>query len=196
MSKSLCSKLRVAGPAREQRVAGEQQGSALHLEAHRARGVARRGDRVEAQPADLEHRLVLEDVVVGRQHRGIGRGDRRPGSPPRGPRARPGCGPSGRGFRRHGFTSSAWHNSSRLLVLVGRVDEQALARCLAAHDVHVVVVGADDDGVDRGELRPRKSGFGSPDHRSDVGMQRGQALVQGDESRVVGAGERRPGRRR
>src|SRR3954468_22922807 len=56
--------LGVAGPARKQRVATEQQGSALHLEADRARRVAGIVDGLESQLAHLDHFGVVDEHVV------------------------------------------------------------------------------------------------------------------------------------
>ena len=66
VGKSAPSNVVLPGPAREQGVAAEQHRRALEPEAHRAGRVPGRGDRVEAQPADLDDAVVLEHEVVGR----------------------------------------------------------------------------------------------------------------------------------
>ena len=65
----------VARSAREEGVAAEEDRVPLEQEAHRTRGVAGGVHRVQPQPADVDHRLVLDHLVVGREHPGVLGGD-------------------------------------------------------------------------------------------------------------------------
>ena len=102
---------------------------------------------MQAQPADLEHRLVLQDVVVAGQHRRVLGGDR--------------DAVAGIAHLRHRTDvvevavrlddltdAEALAQLEEPLVLVGGVDEQRVAGLLAPQHEHVVVPGADDDLVD------------------------------------------------
>ena len=94
--------------------------------------------------------VVLEDLVVAREHRGVLGGDVRRCSRRRGARARPGCGPSGRGSRAPCARRGAWHSSSSRSCSLAASSSTASPVCLHRSDEHVVVHRADHDLVDLG----------------------------------------------
>ncbi len=140
---------RVRGVARtpwEQRVPGEQERRPLYVETHGARGVAGRGDRADAEPTNLEHRLVLEELIVGGEHAGVlcGDGDRVPGVADRGDRLD--VVPVTMGLDYPAY-AEALAEVKQELMLVGGVHEERLSGSAAAQDVDVVVHRAHDGTV-------------------------------------------------
>ena len=147
VGKSPPGNLVAPGPAGEQRVAAEQDGRPLDEEAHRPRRVAGRVDGAQPQAADLDHRVVLEELVVRREHLGVlGRDvDLVAGV------AQLGHGldvvPVAVGLE-HRPDAELRAQVEQPVVLVGGVEQHRLARLGAPQDVHVVVDRADDDLVD------------------------------------------------
>ena len=148
VSKSASSNDVLPGPAREQRVAAEQQRRALDVERDRTRRVPGVVDRVEAQPPDVDHLGVVDEHVVADvgQLGGVELGD--------------GHLVAGLADRRHRLDvvpvavrlehpphAEALAQLEQLLVLVGGVDQRRFTGAAAAHDEHVVLVRADDDPV-------------------------------------------------
>ena len=120
---------------------------ALEQEAGRARRVARRVDRAQAQVADLDHVVVGDHEVVARQHLRVVGGDAHVDArvahlrdrldvievPVRGEHA-----PHARALR----------HVEQQLVLVGGVDDHRVAVALAPQHEHVVLERPDDDLLD------------------------------------------------
>ena len=137
----------VARAAREERVAGEEERRLFHVEADRAGGVARRGDRSDAEPSDLEHNVVFEELVVGGEHAGVGCGDRDRIS---------GVAHCGDGLDvvpvpmglDHLPDPEALAELKQVIVLVGGVHEQRRAGPAAPYDVDVVVHRAYDGAIE------------------------------------------------
>ena len=55
----------------EEGVSAEQNGRSFQPEADGSGGVARRADGVKPQSSDLQHRFVLQDVVITGEHRRV-----------------------------------------------------------------------------------------------------------------------------
>ncbi len=135
------------GSAGEQRVAAEQERLVDDLEADRTRRVAGSGDRVELGPSDLDDGVVFEEVVIGRQHGGIGRGDTD---------LVPGVTNLGNGLDvvpvPVGLQDSADPEGTAKVeehfVLVGRVEQDGVTAVAAPDHEYVVVDRTDDDLVD------------------------------------------------
>ena len=147
VSKSPPSKVVLPGPPGKRVSPLKRIGMALELEAHRARRVARGVDRVEPQPSDVDHRLVLDHLVVGRQHGGVLGGD-----------AHRVAGVAELGHRldvvpvpvrlEHPAHPQALAQLEQALVLVGGVEEHGIAGLRAAEDEDVVVDRAHHHLVD------------------------------------------------
>src|SRR5690606_34515388 len=139
-----------------------------------------RVDRAQPQPAHPDHRLVLEDLVVGRQHVGVLGGDVDLVAGV----AQLGHGldvvpvPVGLEHRPH---AEAAAEVEQPVVLVGRVEQDGLARLRAPQDVDGVVQRPHDDLVDlvavtRAEQRAAHAA--SPP-RGGVGRHRRQRAPRG-----------------
>jgi hypothetical protein len=109
------------------------------------------GDGAQAQTADLDDRVVLEDVVVGREHGRVVGGDRH---------AVAGVAHGGDGLDvvpvavglQHLAHAELAAQLEQELVLVGGVEQDGVARLGAAEHEHVVVERPDHDLVDLGPL--------------------------------------------
>ena len=160
---------RVARAAGEERVAGEEHRGALDEEAHRTRRVTRGVDRAQTQPADLEHVVVLEQQVVGREHGGVRGSHRHLVAGVAELRDRLDVVPVAVGLDDLAH-AEALAELEQLLVLVGGVDEQGVAGLPAAHDEDVVVQRSDDDLVDLDLLvLVVHDVLPPPDHRCEPG---------------------------
>ena len=137
----------VAGAAREQRVAAEHDRVALEQEARRARRVAGRVDRAQAQVADLDHVVVGDHEVVARQHLGVLGGDADVDAGVA--HLRDGLDVVEVAVRgEHAAHAGAPRDVEQQLVLVGRVDDHRVAVALAPQHEHVVLERPDDDLLD------------------------------------------------
>ena len=149
VGKSPPGKLGGAGAAREQGVAAEEHRGPLQAEAHGAGRVPGRQDGVQPEAADLDGRPVLEDEVVGRQHRRVRGGDADlvAGIP----HGRHGLDvvPVAVGLE-HLANPEPAAQVEQLVVLVGRVEQDGVAGLLAAQHVDVVVHRPDDHLMDLG----------------------------------------------
>ena len=136
----------VARTTGEQRVPGEEERRPLYVETDGAGGVAGRGDRTDAEPPDLEHRVVFEELVVGGEHAGVlcGDRDRVAGVADRGNRLD--VVPVTMGLD-HLADAEALAEVQQVLMLVGGVHEERLTGSAAAQDVDVVVHRAHDGAV-------------------------------------------------
>ncbi len=109
--------------------------------------MARGGDGVQPQPADLDHRLVVEDEVVGRQHLGVGRGDADVVAGVAHGRHGLDVVPVAVGLEHLAHVEPA-AQVEQLVVLVGGVEQDGLAGLFASQDEDVVVDRSDDELVD------------------------------------------------
>ena len=137
------------GPSGEQGVAAEEDRVAFEPEAHGARRVAGGEDGVQPQPADLEHVVVDQHVVVARQHRRVlGRDGHRVAGV-----AQLGHGldvvPVAVGLE-HPAHAEHPAEVEQALVLVGGVEQHRVAGLGAPEHEHVVLEVSDDHLVDLG----------------------------------------------
>ncbi len=109
--------------------------------------MARRGDGPDPQPAHLHHRAILENLVIGRKHAGVGLGDGHvdPGIP----HCLDGLNvvPVAVGLDDLAHVEGP-AEIEQLVVLVGGVDQYRVSRGTALHDVDVVVDRPDNESVD------------------------------------------------
>ena len=141
----------------------------LEAVADRARGVPGSVDRVEPQPADVDPGVVLDHLVVRRQHAGVLRRDT--DRVARIAQLRHGLDvvPVAMGLE-HSPDPEPLAQLQETVVLVGRVEQHRIARLGATQNEHVVVDGAYDDLMD---LHPRCL----PDERVGHGLERMPGLA-------------------
>ena len=135
--------------AGEQGVTAEDQGFVDQAEADRSRCVARRGDRVKLEAADVDLFVVFQDVVVAGEHLGVGGGNTHliAGVP------NLGYGldvvPVAVGFK-DGSNTEGLGQLKQHFVFVGGVQQDRVAGLAAPDYEHIVVVWADDNLVNLG----------------------------------------------
>ena len=109
--------------------------------------MAGRVDRVQPQPPDVDHRLVLDHLVVGREHRGVLGGDADGVAGVAQLRHRLDVVPVAVGLE-HPAHAEALAQLEQALVLVGGVEQHGVAGLGAAEDEDVVVDRAHHHLVD------------------------------------------------
>ncbi len=118
----------------------------------------RREDGAQPEPADLDHRVVLEHEVVGGEHGGVGGSDADLVAGVAHGRDRLDVVPVAVGLE-HLADPEGLAQLEQALVLVGGVEQHGVAGLAAADDVDVVVHRPDRDLGDL-RLRVAEVGFG------------------------------------